>query len=114
MKSEISSAIELFIKNLEEMNIPYFIGGSIASSVYGISRATMDIDLISELKVEHVNQLIQNLNESYFIDEEMIIDAIKNKSSFNLIHLSIIVFCIIPKNRSGGRFFDFERFLDHP
>ena len=91
MKSEISSAIELFIKNLEEMNIPYFIGGSIASSVYGISRATMDIDLISELKVEHVNQLIQNLNESYFIDEEMIIDAIKNKSSFNLIHLSTMM-----------------------
>jgi len=91
MKSEISSAVELFIKSLEEMNIPYFIGGSIASSVYGISRATMDIDLISELKSEHVRKLVQNLKASYYIDEEMIIDAIKNKSSFNLIHLSTMM-----------------------
>ncbi len=91
MKSEISSAIELFIKSLEDMNIPYFIGGSIASSVYGIARATMDIDLVSELKFEDVKQLVQKLKGSYFIDEEMIIDAIKNKSSFNLVHLGTMM-----------------------
>lgn len=91
MKSEISSAVELFVKTLEKLNVSYYIGGSIASSVYGIARATMDIDLVSELKQDHVKLLIQNLKQDYFIDEDMINDAIKNKSSFNLIHLGTMI-----------------------
>jgi len=91
MKSEISKAIEQFIKVLERLNIPYYIGGSIASSVYGIARATMDIDLVSELKQEHAKMLVQGLKTDYFIDEEMINDAIRNKSSFNIIHLETMI-----------------------
>ena len=30
------------------LEIPYFIGGSLASSVYGVIRTTMDIDLVSD------------------------------------------------------------------
>jgi hypothetical protein len=91
MKSEIDIAVELFIKTLESLNVSYYIGGSIASSVYGIARATMDVDLVSELKQEHVKHLVQNLKKDYFIDEEMIIDAIKNNSSFNIIHLGTML-----------------------
>ena len=61
------------------------------SSVYGIARATMDVDLVSELKQEHVKLLVQALSKDYFIDENMILDAIKNKSSFNLIHLETMI-----------------------
>ena len=91
MNTEINQAIKLFVKILEQLNVPYYIGGSIASSVYGIARATMDIDLVSELKQEHVKFLVQTLNKDYFIDENMILDAIKNKSSFNLIHLETMI-----------------------
>ena len=91
MNTEINQAIKLFVKTLEQLNVPYYIGGSIASSVYGISRATMDIDLVSELKSDHVKFLIQALKKDYFIDENMILDAIKNKSSFNLIHLETMI-----------------------
>jgi len=91
MNTEINQAITLFIKTLERLNVPYYIGGSIASSVYGIARATMDVDLISELKQEHVKYLVQSLSKDYFIDENMILDAIKNKSSFNLIHLATMI-----------------------
>jgi hypothetical protein len=75
MNTEINQAIKLFIKTLERLNVLYYIGGSIASSVYGIARATMDVDLVSELKG----------------DENMILDAIKNKTSFNLIHLATMM-----------------------
>lgn len=91
MKSEIDIAVELFVKTLESLNVSYYIGGSIASSAYGIARATMDVDLVSELKQEHVKRLVQNLKKNYFIDEEMIIDAIKNNSSFNIIHLGTML-----------------------
>jgi arginine deiminase len=91
MNTEINQAVKLFVKTLEQLNVPYYIGGSIASSVYGISRATMDVDLVSELKSVHVKFLVQALQNDYFIDENMILDAIKNKSSFNLIHLSTMI-----------------------
>ena len=110
MNTEINQAIKLFIKTLEQLNVPYYIGGSIASSVYGVARATMDIDLVLELKQEHVKFLMQALSKDYFIDEETIVDAIKNKSSFNLIHLSTMI--KIDVFISAGRKFDdisFER-----
>ena len=91
MNTEINQAVKLFIKTLEHLNVPYYIGGSIASSVYGIARATMDVDLVSELRKEHVKFLVQVLSKDYFIDENMILDAIKNKSSFNLIHLETMI-----------------------
>jgi len=104
MNTEINQAVKLFVKTLEQLNVPYYIGGSIASSVYGISRATMDVDLVSELKSDHVKFLVQALQKDYFIDENMILDAIKNKSSFNLIHLSTMI--KIDVFISSGRVFD--------
>ena len=104
MNTEINQAVKLFVKTLEQLNVPYYIGGSIASSVYGISRATMDIDLVSELKSDHVKFLVQALQKDYFIDENMILDAIVNKSSFNLIHLSTMI--KIDVFISSGRMFD--------
>jgi len=108
MKSEISKAIEQFIITLERLNIPYYIGGSIASSVYGIAQATIDVDLVSELRQEHVKLLVQGLKTDYFIDEEMIYDAIRNKSSFNLIHLATML--KIDIFISAGRQFDRKSF----
>lgn len=108
MNAEINQAVKLFVKTLEKLNVPYYIGGSIASSVYGISRATMDIDLVSELKSDQVKFLVQALQKDYFIDENMILDAIKNKSSFNLIHLSTMI--KIDVFISSGRMFDKSSF----
>jgi hypothetical protein len=50
MKFEIIEAVEQFVKTLEQFNVAYYIGGSIASSVYGIARATMGVHMVSELK----------------------------------------------------------------
>lgn len=104
MNTEINRAVKLFVKTLEQLNVPYYIGGSIASSVYGIPRATMDVDMVSELKSDHVKFLIQALQKDYFIDENMILDAIKNKSTFNLIHLATMI--KIDVFISAGRKFD--------
>ena len=63
-----------------------YIGGSVASSVYGIARATMDIDVIVHIAPDQVSSLVSLLEEDYYIDEQMIIDAISSASSFNLKH----------------------------
>ncbi|KAA3616367.1 MAG: hypothetical protein DWQ05_11565 [Calditrichaeota bacterium] len=83
---EILSALLPVVDALEKYSIPYYIGGSIASSVYGMARATMDIDIVADLKFHHVSLLRENLEASYYVDENMIKDAIQNNTSFNLIH----------------------------
>lgn len=84
---DIIDAIGPVIKVFERLGILYYIGGSIASSAWGVARATMDVDMVSELKKEHVYPLTEMLKSEYYIDEDMILDAIKKKSSFNIIHL---------------------------
>lgn len=34
----------------DDLGIPYVVGGSLASSMYGIPRATQDVDLIAAIK----------------------------------------------------------------
>lgn len=75
------------IKALEECGIKYFIGGSLGSSIYGIPRATLDADLISDLDHTKVQQLVEKLKDEFYIDADMIYDAIQHRSCFNLIHL---------------------------
>ncbi len=43
--SDILSALLPLAAALERLNVPYQVGGSIASSVHGMPRATLDIDL---------------------------------------------------------------------
>jgi len=71
---------------LDELQIPYFIGGSLASALYGTIRSTMDADLIVDLRVEHVQQLKSRLESTFFIDPFAIMNALQCGGSFNLIH----------------------------
>jgi hypothetical protein len=84
---DILTALQPVVDALKKFSIPYYIGGSIASSVYGTARATMDIDIVADIKLQHIDLLKQELEKLYYIDGDMIRNAIENSSSFNLIHL---------------------------
>lgn len=71
---------------LEELGIPYVIGGSLASTLYGMVRTTQDSDIITEMRPEHIQSFVSSLQDEFFIDEEMIADSIQHNSSFNIIH----------------------------
>jgi hypothetical protein len=88
---DIILAIKPVIKAFNQLSIPYYIGGSIASSLYGIARASMDVDMIAALTYNHVASLVEYLKDGYYIDEQMIVDAISTASSFNLIHLETMM-----------------------
>jgi hypothetical protein len=90
-KSDIISAIDMIIECFERLGIDYYIGGSVASSAYGIARATMDVDLIAKIETKHVDNLVKALEKNYYIDAGMITNAIQEKSSFNLIHLETML-----------------------
>lgn len=46
MKSDFDKALEPLVKIFRELNISYYICGSVASSAFGISRTTQDIQKI--------------------------------------------------------------------
>ena len=84
---DIIDALIPLIHTLEKLNIAYYIGGSIASSAYGAFRATRDVDMVFHIKPQHVDALVRELESDYYIDKEMILDAIHRQASFNIIHL---------------------------
>jgi hypothetical protein len=75
-------------KVFDRLNIRYFVGGSLASSLHGVPRATQDVDIIADIKNEHIPQLVKAFVTEFYIDAEMIRDAIQQQTSFNIIHLA--------------------------
>jgi len=88
---ELIAAVEPVVKVFNQLGILYYIGGSIASSVYGMPRATQDVDLVTNLKPQHVSLLAKQLEFAYYVDIDMILDAISEGSCFNLIHLETMI-----------------------
>lgn len=98
---ELLAALEPVSKTLRNLQIPFHIGGSVASSFHGASRSTMDVDLIADLKAEIVVDFVRSVQQEYYVSEAAMLDAIKRKSCFNLIHLatSFKVDVFVPKSR---------------
>ena len=72
---------------LNRLNLPYFIGGSIASSLVGEYRYTNDIDFITDLTSQHVDAFLRGLAEHYYVSRDAMMRAIERNGSFNLIHI---------------------------
>lgn len=70
----------------EKLNIPYLIGGSLASTLYGMVRTTQDADIVAEMRLEHLPAFLAALQDEFYMDEEMIAEAIRRHGSFNIIH----------------------------
>ncbi len=90
---------------LENLGIAYVIGGSMASTAHGRIRTTMDVDIVADLQPIHVDPLVEAVKNAFYIDSESAHNAIKRRSSFNLIHLETMfkVDMFIPKNRPFDR-----------
>jgi len=81
----------LVAQTLVRLDIPYLVGGSLASSLHGTPRATQDVDLVAAVRHEHVAGLVAALEGAFYIDAEMIREAIGRRTSFNLIHLASLL-----------------------
>lgn len=77
----------LVIDALDALGVPYLIGGSLASAVHGVLRATLDTDLVADLRLEHAEPLARALGGTFYVDAESIREAVLHQRSFNVIHL---------------------------
>ena len=65
----------------------------------------MDIDLVAEMAESHIPEFVSALVGDYYVDADMIREAIRERSSFNLIHQATMfkVDVFIPKGRLYDR-----------
>lgn len=73
-------------QTFDELGIPYYLCGSMASSYHGIYRSTADADFVADLSAEQIKPFVQKLQPEFYVDAETVMEAVLHESSFNLIH----------------------------
>lgn len=70
-----------------ELGIAYALGGSLASSIYGNPRYTSDADMSAEPFLDRVGPFVARFNSDYYVSRSAIEQAIRDRSTFNIIHV---------------------------
>jgi len=78
-------------RRLDTIGLPWVIGGSLASSVHGEPRATLDVDMVVVLRARQVNAFVDALERDYYIDRDSVRTAVKDSTSFNAVHFASAV-----------------------
>ena len=85
--SDAVAVAQILTQTLENLGIVYWIGGSMASSIYGLPRSTQGVDLVAKLREEQVDDLVAALESEFYIDSQAVRCAVLALRSFNVIHL---------------------------
>lgn len=81
---EIVEALLPFLQALDRFGIPYYVGGSVASSYYGSWRRTQDVDVILAIRPDQIRTLAKQLAQDYDIDADAWIDSFRHGQPFNI------------------------------
>ena len=85
--AEQTTVIRQLTDVLDDLQIEYAIGGSIASSLYGTVRFTQDADITVREFSGVAGQLYERLKDDFYISQEAMAQALDSCGSFNAIHL---------------------------
>lgn len=73
---------------LDELDIPYFITGSVATILFGEPRMTQDVDVVADFKNVHVKSFCHRFpEEKYYLSEDAVRGAQSHFSQFNIIDI---------------------------
>jgi hypothetical protein len=71
---------------LDRLGVAHTIGGSIASSLAGEPRSTVDIDVVAAIEERHVAAIVAALTTEFYVAGESLARAVRERRSTNLIH----------------------------
>ncbi len=84
---EPDEVVRYVIGVLDRLDVAYAVGGSWASIVYGEPRATMDLDVVADLRERDLPALLSSFPPGeFYLSEEAARDAIRLREEFNVIH----------------------------
>lgn len=70
---------------LDDLDIPYALGGSVASSFFREPRATADVDIAIRLNAESGESFLERVLAEFYVPTESARNAIHTHQSFNLL-----------------------------
>ena len=70
---------------LDRLAIPYLVGGSVASTLFGEPRGTRDVDLVIELRLDQVAILAAALEPEFYVSQSAMREAVQDRRSFNAV-----------------------------
>lgn len=73
---------------LDRLGIAYVVGGSLASSIVGEPRATVDIDIAVRLTPDDVDPLVEAFGRDFYVSRDAALEAARRRASFNLVHMA--------------------------
>jgi len=75
-------------KILDELNIPYYITGGFAVTIYGRPRFTADVDIVIKMDLSDITEFANQVRQIFpkgYVDKYQIEQALKLNSEFNII-----------------------------
>ena len=102
---ELTDALAPLADVCEQLGLRLQVGGSVATSAYGVARTTLDVDVVIDLPLALAARFVRALEDEYLVELEAVKDAVRRRASFNVIHertvIKIDVF--IPAAEGFGR-----------
>jgi hypothetical protein len=89
--TDVLAALSPIAQAFKWLGVRYYVGGSVASSVRGLPRTSIDVDLAAELRPEHVAPLVGALTRDFYVSEPRVREAVAARRSFNVIHLATMM-----------------------
>jgi hypothetical protein len=71
---------------LDRCGIPYTVGGSLASSLSGEPRASLDADVVVQMRPDQIDGLVNLLGDEFYADRDALRRAVDAGSCANLVH----------------------------
>ena len=71
---------------LEACGLRYLVGGSLASSLSGEPRSTLDVDIVVAMTASDVDQVAEALRGEFDVDDLAVARAVRERSSVNIFH----------------------------
>jgi hypothetical protein len=84
----ILDVVRLVVDALEHAAVRYSVGGSLASSVFGEPRSSLDADIVVDMTTDQIAAVIDTLGDSFYAEEEAFRRAVASATSANVIHLA--------------------------
>ena len=84
--NEQTEALFAVVERLDAAAVPYMISGSTAMNFYARPRMTRDIDIVVELLAASAGRLVEALSGDFYVDDEIVEEAVAGRSMFNVIH----------------------------
>ena len=77
------------IAAFDTLGIPYALGGSLASAIYGVTRLTADADVTADPFPGKEAQFAARFGPEYYVSIDAVREAIRGRSSFNVINTAV-------------------------